>query len=691
MGQLYNIAVQGSAVCKSFKSLAYNMHHKTHPRDEMFVTMSLKSECCLLLVSRADDLTEDEFVDRALGAFSAEMANVLASSDPEGTSGISANQGSADGRQKKTNKLNLGGVLPGRYNMTARYNEYMYNLRGIQPAAGGPTAAETLKALRNSAAAVDATNQGPPSSALRHAEMRKDAQDGATNANAFANPAQANLAFLDSGSSQKSRMQCDQEWRYDVNVRGLPGDTALDIETYIMAAPSSNNGDVIAHHVGAGAHALLSSLVLIGPQTKFRLDQAMKSDAHCVAMFGVARDCIVSNTPVEHLVPEPGPAGVGQEMMTRGFVGRTAAARSYNKAADSTEVSEVRTAIYNAREAYSSAKMITIDLEADPTPQGFKTRRSALYSRVRCVRSAIIDFEAVVKRLLPELGFDVIEDNLVPGGHLAFVSEHNRVLLGKARQATYGVKPDRTASTVAGLQAMSQEAAFAPLMETSRANAADAAFSKAAYNRAACVNAALWWSDITGLKSADDLNGTDNARDLLMAWYRVLVLSGIAVVSDCKLSDARLELMSSQQLSQHECYVTNHLHHGFFERKTAFQEFEKGAFWTHKSGSVSYSGFSRRIMVGAWKVGSVIDSAASPIVNQIPQDYMHQSAMHSSNVFADNLNVAIEWWPGSKLSNTFGRKAHSRSQTFMQKTKIPPKPQTSFSVSMEESAYGVPS
>ena len=159
--------------------------------------------------------------------------------------------------------------------------------------------------------------------------------------------------------------------------------------------------------------------------------------------------------------------------------------------------------------------------------------------------------------------------------------------------------------------------------------------------------------------------------------------------------DARLELMGSQQMSQHDCYVTDHLQHGYFERKPSYKPFEGSTgdnfFRVARPSSTDtiYGQFRQRMIVGAWKIGSVIDSAASPIVNQVPSDYMHQSAMHPANVFADNLNVAIEWWPGSKLANSFGRKANSRAQGFRTKDKVAPKPKTSFAVSMEESAYRV--
>ena len=171
MGQLYNIAVQGSAVCKSFKSLAYDMQHKTSPRDDMFVTLSVVSESNLILVGKGARFwntdaakTEKEY-ETALGeSFVAEMVNVMVAeglSDDYsgGANPLYAYQtiGDYEGRNKKQ-RVGRDAALPGRYNLNARQVEFDVDLRGTRH--GNAAKDKSSKAMRDSAGCRDATNSG---------------------------------------------------------------------------------------------------------------------------------------------------------------------------------------------------------------------------------------------------------------------------------------------------------------------------------------------------------------------------------------------------------------------------------------------------------------------------------------------------------------------------------------------------
>lgn len=644
MGQLYNIAVQGSAVCKSFKALAYDMQHKTSPRDNMFVTLSVVSECNLLLVgANAGKGTEDAYALGLGQSFVAEMVNVMVAGrldDVPGTDPMYAHQivGEYAGRSVKAQKLGLSGALPGRYDLYARKDEFYTSLRGVRAKGGGEAKGPAHVLMRKSAGCVDdGANLGTTDNTETDAIK------------AAANQGSAVLAgLIDSGLHKGSMLQCDQPWRFPADTSTDPTKRQRPAAIDVISDPTTASD--YAHHVGAVSHKALSALVMVGPQTKARLDRAMASDLACISMFGCARRILLDNKPVEAITLT--------DFGTAAYAGVKLVTLVAGKADNDDELQRARVQVHNAREAYAAARAIVIDLEAEIEPQGVKTRRSALHHRVRAVRAALVDFMATVRRLLPHLDFQVQEDTNVNGGELVFVSENNRTAVDTARKATFGVNESGLPDPQAGGN-----------------------YSTVAYYRAGCVNSALWQYDITdGVKDADE------RRELIMGWYRVLILAGLAVPSDCKLCDARMELMGSQQMSQHDCQVTDHLQHGYFERKPAFKRFEG----TKGDNFFGKGLFRQRMIVGAWKIGSVIDSAASPIVNQMPSDYMHQSAMHPANVFADNLNVAIEWWPGSKLANAFGRKALSRSQGFKAKDKMPPRPTTSFAVSMEESAYRVP-
>ena len=645
MGQLYNIAVQGSAVCKSFKSLAYDMQHKTQPRDDMFVTLSAVSECNLILVGmKAEEWDTDaettlKKCDDNLGlAFVAEMANVLVSSGPGSVQDTMQITGSYTGRHTKAQKLGLTDALPGRYNIVSRKREVDIDLSGAR--AGAEAAqSNTLKFMRRAAGHRDA-------GAKTEQQLIADVSAEADESSCFLS------AFLNSGKHNGTMLETDQAWRFP----GVPG-TDTENRATILYDVEENK---CSHHVGCVIQKAISALVMVGSQTNARLKVAMQTDLTCEKMFGCALKILKDKTPIERITPD-----MFNDVAYAGTILKEIAGAEPE---GSSELERARVAVHNARQAYYTADMIAVDMGAKAAQAGQKTRKSALHHRVRAIRHAIMDFEATVRRLLPSLNFRSHEYPLVNGGEIVFLSTHNEAAVKESIKNTFGVdekgRPDEFAT------------------------GSGDTYKDLEFYKAGCVNAALWQHDIDTVFKE---HGPSEARLIIMGWYRILVLAGLAVPSDCKISDARLELMGSQQMSQHNCYVTDHLEKGFFERKPAFKPFEgsngNNFFGSTNGGTDALAQFSQRMIVGAWKIGSVLDSAASPIVAQMPTDYMNQSAMHSSNVFADNLNVAIEWWPASKLANSFARKANSRSQGFRTKSKIVPNTPTSFSVSMESALY----
>ena len=64
-------------------------------------------------------------------------------------------------------------------------------------------------------------------------------------------------------------------------------------------------------------------------------------------------------------------------------------------------------------------------------------------------------------------------------------------------------------------------------------------------------------------------------------------------------------------------------------------------------------GLTRRI-VGAWKIGSVLDSAAVPMVDVVDGPHMLNSALNPARAFADQCNVGIEWLGCRDMQRMFG-------------------------------------
>lgn len=63
---------------------------------------------------------------------------------------------------------------------------------------------------------------------------------------------------------------------------------------------------------------------------------------------------------------------------------------------------------------------------------------------------------------------------------------------------------------------------------------------------------------------------------------------------------------------------------------------------------------TNRVVMGAWKIGTVLDSASMPIIDMPDTKYMLNTAMNPARTFSDQCNVAIEWKSASMLHASFG-------------------------------------
>lgn len=59
-------------------------------------------------------------------------------------------------------------------------------------------------------------------------------------------------------------------------------------------------------------------------------------------------------------------------------------------------------------------------------------------------------------------------------------------------------------------------------------------------------------------------------------------------------------------------------------------------------------------IVGAWKIGTVLDSASMPLVDMPDTKHMLNSAMNPARAFTDQCNVAVEWKSTRALQAIFG-------------------------------------
>lgn len=140
------------------------------------------------------------------------------------------------------------------------------------------------------------------------------------------------------------------------------------------------------------------------------------------------------------------------------------------------------------------------------------------------------------------------------------------------------------------------------------------------------------------------------SKKLMGALVRVGLTAGLLVAMGSTMDEFEWELAGAQQL------YTNNVHRtapstagmGAHERRPEAVE---------RLGDNGYEtnvGTTRRVVLGGWRVGSVLDAAASPLVETVTAAHTANSALNPTNAFADNVYVNVEWWSASRLNARFG-------------------------------------
>jgi hypothetical protein len=393
---------------------------------------------------------------------------------------------------------------------------------------------------------------------------------------------------------------------------------------------------------GPSATRAVGALYQLGETMSHRMRSILKDDEKCIMMFGFPKVFLLGQGLEVKGMKEEVDANASDATKT-----------DAQKAAQVTKWQELYgTALYDELKAigatsadslkpiqarrvlakyfFEAAAKLTMELQGDAPDESFAEifaygsaarqrdskevpKEKGVFKRVVALQHAVNDFVYLVRLYMPQLDFQMIT-----------TERHGRHLLGFTSKNN---------------------------ADAYKALAADANCAEVSVT--ICCNAALLEANFTTLQKTSAMY----AYEIKMAWCRVLVVAGVAVPADVKLSNARLELVTSQQLSQHVHKITDHAQNAFYERKTSFMEPETGAYVGNPTGK--YEVFKNRTLLGAWRIGSVLDTAASPITHNTVDDYYSRSTMHSSAVFADRVNVNVSWWPAHRLANSFGRKAMS--------------------------------
>lgn len=129
---------------------------------------------------------------------------------------------------------------------------------------------------------------------------------------------------------------------------------------------------------------------------------------------------------------------------------------------------------------------------------------------------------------------------------------------------------------------------------------------------------------------------SDDTKDALVD---ISVTAGWLLPQQAKVSEYQYELVGSQQLWTRSMDTTS----GAAQARSSNSATAQHAPW--KRGS-------RRVL-GAWKIGNVLDSAAVPMVDKPDKQHMLNTAMLASRTFADRCNVQVEWVDGQTLARRY--------------------------------------
>jgi hypothetical protein len=146
------------------------------------------------------------------------------------------------------------------------------------------------------------------------------------------------------------------------------------------------------------------------------------------------------------------------------------------------------------------------------------------------------------------------------------------------------------------------------------------------------------------------------SKKLVACLVRAGLTAGMLLTRGAAIGEFEWELAGAQQMYQNDVHrtVPSTAGMGAHERRPEA---------TEKMGDNvdANLGVAKRVVLGGWRIGTVMDAAASPLVETVTVAHSMNSALNPSNAFADNLNVGVEWWPASALNARFGGSPVPRS------------------------------
>ena len=561
MGQMFNVAVQGPAVCKTFKLSGHNMMHKTNPRDEMFVAVTAKMSCYIKIPTIQHAFNEAAF-DLCYTIFNADFA--------------------------KTKCYAHGGNGP----------SYVEHIR---------------KTLVTNPAASNVAHQNVESRCFDTTLLLPSEFNNVPNA-------KSDLKVHVERSPTASANAGDRLFARD----GTPGAT-FDLNGGLVELVDLLNPSLDA---GSGANESvwprLVAFVQLPHLVAARLGLRQTGTVSPYGKFSFIDAATGLKTEVDHdgrNLPE------GSESYTqfltfleklsketaRGFVidiqeGRSAFARRYHEVVRLVDIFEKMLLKY-------TGNRVKWDYNTDGTNRNGlgQLGKGLNYGRWRFKNSAGVTTEV-----------GAAATGVADGAHNA---------IGNAVQVGFPNIGNITPNNAD--------------IDAALGNAVDA--GDMAYIVGMMVSHAQ--PDITDKRR--------RAQELSKALLHACVVAGLVKPVHASVGEFEMELVGAQQLSTGNVYRTKPSTDGMGvmdRRPEAVQKYGYA-----EGGTNSLSQAQGRCIVGAWKVGTVLDSAASPLAETVTTSYSMNSAINPSNSFADNLNVNVEWWTGAQLRTRFAGRPKPRT------------------------------